>query len=157
MKLDKKDIQILRILQKNSKKSSKEIAREIGSLIPTVYAKIKRMERLGIIEGYKAILDAKKLEKGTTAFIFVSFAYRTPGVERTLSQKEIAQKISKFPEVQEVHIITGDWDILIKVKGKDVEEIGKFVVDRLRKIEGIDKTLSCLVFKTMKESLDISL
>ena len=157
LKLDEKDIEILKMLQENCKISSREIARKIGSLIPTVYAKIKRMEDLGIIKNYKAVLDSKKLDKKTTGLIFVSFGYRVPGVEEPLDQREIARKIAKFPEVQEIHIITGDWDMLIKVKAKDVDEIGRFVVDKLRKLQGIEKTLSCMVYDTPKESLDINL
>jgi DNA-binding Lrp family transcriptional regulator len=157
VKLDKKDIEILRLIQENSKRSVKEIARKIHSPITTVYARIRRMEDSGIIKHYKTVLDPKKLGRGTTAFILVSFAYRSPGVEKPLDQREIAEKIAKFPEVQEVHIIAGEWDILVKVKAEDVDAIGKFVIDKLRKIEGIDKTLSCMVYETMKESLDIYL
>ncbi|MDI6826481.1 MAG: Lrp/AsnC family transcriptional regulator [Candidatus Aenigmarchaeota archaeon] len=157
IKLDEKDIGILRILQENSKISSKDIAKRIGSPIPTIYAKIKRMEDLGIIKNYKAVLDAKKLGKGTTAFILISFEYRPSGTEKPLDQREIAKKIAKFPEVQELYVITGDWDILIKVKAKDVDDVGKFVLDKLRKIEGIEKTLSCMVYDVIKESSDISL
>jgi len=65
------------------------------------------------------------------------------------------KNISKFPEVQEVHIISGDWDILIKVKEKDVDAIGKFVVDKLRTVKGIEKTLTCMVFDTLKETTNI--
>jgi len=157
LKLDEKDIEILKFLQKDSKISSKEIARKIGSPISTVFAKIKRMEDLGIIKEYKTVLDSKKLGKGTTAFVFVSFEYRPPETEKPLDQREIAKKIAKFPEVQELYIITGDWDILIKVKTKDVDDIGKFVLDKLRKIEGIEKTFSCMVYDEIKESLDISI
>jgi DNA-binding Lrp family transcriptional regulator len=157
LKLDEKDIEILKFLQEDSKISSKEIARKIDSPISTVFAKIKRMENLGIIKEYKTVLDSKKMSKGTTAFIFVSFEYRPSGIEKPLDQREIAKKIAKFPEVQELHVITGDWDILIKVKAKDVDDVGKFVVDKLRKIEGIGKTLSCMVYEAVKESLDISL
>lgn len=155
IKLDKKDVEILKFLQKNCKRSMKEIARKIGSPITTVYAKVKRMEDVGFIKHYKAVLDAKKLSKGTTAFIFVSFGYRTPGIEKPLDQREISKRISKFPEVLETHLITGDWDILIKVKAKDVDEMGKFVVDKLRKVEGVEKTLSCMVYGTEKETTDI--
>jgi len=157
LKLNEKDLQILRLLQENSKFSSRSIAKKIGSPTPTVYAKIKRMEDLGVIKEYKTILDCKKLGKGTTAFIFVSFGYRPSGAEKSLDQREIAKKIANFPEVQEIHVITGDWDILIKVKAKDVDDVGKFVVDKLRKIEGIEKTLSCMVYDAVKESLDVSL
>jgi DNA-binding Lrp family transcriptional regulator len=147
---------ILALLQKNCKMTAKEIARRIGSPVTTVFAKIKRMEKLGIIKGYKAVLDAKKMHRGTTAFILASFSYRVKG-EELLSQREIVKRIAGFPEVQEVHIITGDWDILIKVRERDVDTIGKFVIDRLRAVKGIEKTLTCVVFETGKETTDIKL
>ena len=153
--LDKKDVEILRLLETNCKMTAKEIARKIGSPITTVYAKIKRMEELGIIKHYKAILDSKKLDKGTTAFVLVSFAYRPGSRDKPLSQRDIAKQISAFPEVQEVHIITGDWDILIKIKADHVETLGKLVMDKLRMVEGIEKTLSCIVYETVKETTDI--
>jgi DNA-binding Lrp family transcriptional regulator len=67
------------------------------------------------------------------------------------------RSIAKFPEVQEAHIITGDWDILIKVKEKEVAAIGQFVIDKLRLVEGIEKTLTCMVFETEKETTNILL
>ena len=155
--MDEKDLKILRILQEDGKASAREISRHIGSPITTVYSRIKRLEDSGIIEGYRPILDAAKLGMPTTAFIFASITYRTPGVKETLNQRQIAREVARFPEVQEVHIITGDWDILIKVKERDVAAIGRFVVDKLRTVRGIDKTLTCMVFDTAKETLDISL
>ncbi len=157
MNLDEKDIQILRLLQEDCKRPVREISRRIGSPITTVYARIKRLEEHGVIKAYKAILDAEKLGRGTTAFILASFRYRMPGIEKTLSQRDIAREVAKFPEVQEVHIITGDWDILIKVKERDVNAIGRFVVDKLRTIRGIERTLTCMVFDSAKETPDIAL
>jgi Lrp/AsnC family leucine-responsive transcriptional regulator len=153
--LDEKDLAILTLLQKNCRMTAREIARKIGSPITTVFAKIKRMEQLKIIKEYKAILDSKKLELGTTAFILTSFSYRNG--ETPLSQRVIAEQIAKFPEVQEVQIIAGDWDILIKVKEKDVDTIGDFVIDKLRTVKGIEKTLTCMVFETQKETTEITL
>jgi len=155
-RLDEKDIEILSLLQKDCKMTAKKIAQRIDSPVTTVFAKIKRMEELGIINEYKAILDSGKLNRETTAFILASFSYRLEG-EGPLSQREIAKRVGKFPEVQEVHIITGDWDILIKVKEKDINTIGKFVIDKLRTIKGIEKTLTCMVFDTEKETTDIAL
>ncbi|RLG91134.1 Lrp/AsnC family transcriptional regulator [Candidatus Bathyarchaeota archaeon] len=153
-KLDGKDVQILSLLQKNCKLTVKEIARKVGSPITTVFAKIKRMEQLGIIKEYRAVLDHKKLRRGATAFILASFSYETQN-QSSLSQREIAKQITRFPEVQEVHIIAGDWDILVKVKEKDIAAIGKFVIDKLRTIKGIEKTLTCMVFETQKETTEI--
>jgi len=155
--LDEKDIKILKLLQKDCKLSSREIAKKINSPITTVFTKIKRMEKLGLIKGYKAVLNAKALGKGATAFILASFTYQNPQANTPLSQRDLAEQISRFPEVQEVHIITGDWDILIKVKAEDVDAVGKFVIDKLRLVKGIEKTLTCMVFHTEKESTALSL
>ena len=153
--LDKRDVEILKLLQKNCRMTAKEIAKKIGSPITTIYAKIKRMEELGVIKQYKAILDSKKLDKGAAAFILTSFVYRPGGREKPLSQRDVAKQIAAFPEVQEVHIITGGWDILIKVKADHVDTLGKFVMDKLRIVEGIENTLSCIVYETVKETTDI--
>jgi len=155
-KIDEKDLAILNLLQTNCRTTAKGIAQTIGSPVTTVFAKIKRMEELGIIKDYKAVLDAQKLDRGTTAFVLASFSYRLKE-GALLSQRKIAKEIAKLQEVQEVHIITGDWDILIKVKEKDVGAIGKFVIDKLRMVEGIEKTLTCMVFETEKETTDIVL
>jgi len=151
-KLDEKDLAILALIQENCKLTAKEIARKIDSPITTVFAKIKRMEDLGIIKEYRAILDAKTLGRGTTAFILASVSYGAKGNTPQISQRDIANEIAKFPEVQEVHIITGDWDLLVKLKAESVDIIGKFVIDKLRLVKGIEKTLTCMVFETCKET-----
>jgi len=153
--LDKRDMEILKLLQKNCRMTAKEMAKKIGIPITTVYAKIKRMEELGVIKQYKAILDSKKLDKGAAAFILTSFVYRPGGRGKPLSQRDVAKQIAAFPEVQEVHIITGGWDILIKVKADHVDTLGKFVMDKLRIVEGIENTLSCIVYETVKETTDV--
>ena len=84
-----------------------------------------------------------------------SVSYEAKNNQQQLSQRDIAKEIARFPEVQEVHIITGDWDLLIKLKGKDVDTIGKTVIDRLRLVKGIEKTLTCMVFDTCKETTEI--
>jgi len=155
--LDEKDRDILRLLMEDAKMSAKDISIRIESPITTVYSRIKRLEDTGVIRGYKPILDAGKLGRPTTAFIFVSFTYRPPGADKDLNQREVAKIVGKYPEVQEVHIITGDWDFLIKVKEKDVNAVGRFVVDKLRTVPGISKTLTIMVFDPVKESMDIPL
>jgi DNA-binding Lrp family transcriptional regulator len=154
-KLDSKDISILELIQKDCKQTAREIATKINSPITTVFAKIKRMEETSIIKGYKAILDPKQLGCGTTAFILASVTYGVRNEKDAFSQRDKAAEIAKFPEVQEVHIITGDWDLLIKIRAENVNAIGKFVIDKLRLIKGIEKTLTCMVFETCKETTEI--
>jgi DNA-binding Lrp family transcriptional regulator len=154
-KLDEKDKEILRLIQDNCKLTAREIAKKIGPPITTVFAKIKRMEQTGIIKEYRAILDTSKLDFGTTAFILASVSYGRGSKEDLPTQRDIAKEIAKLPGVQEVQIISGDWDLLIKLKGKDVETVGKFVIDSLRLVKGVEKTLTCMVFETVKETTEI--
>ena len=155
-KLDEKDLAILELIQKNSKLTARQIAQKIKSPITTVFAKIRRMEDQNIIREYRAILAPEKLASATTAFIFASVSYRTKN-SGMISQRIVAKKIASFQEVQEVHIITGDWDLLIKLRAEAVDNVGNFVVDKLRLIDGLEKTLTCMVFETIKETTNIVL
>lgn len=155
IKLDEKDLAILMLIQGNSKLTAKEIARKISIPLTTVFAKTKRMEELGAIKEYRAILEPKKLGSGTAAFILASVSYSSKTGETPISQRVVAEEIARLPEVQEVHIITGDWDLLVKLRAENVEAVGKFVVDKLRLIKGLDKTLTCMVFETVKESTSL--
>lgn len=157
LKLDEKDTAILRLLQTNSKLTAKQVSKKINAPITTVFAKTKRMEEQGIIREYRAIVAPEKLNAGTAAFILASVSYRTTADGTPVSQRAVAKEIAKFPEVQEVHIITGDWDLLIKLRAENVDAVGKFVVDKLRLIQGLEKTLTCMVFETVKETTEIPL
>ncbi len=157
VKLDEKDAAILSLIQADSALTAKQIAKKVNAPITTVFAKIKRMEELGVIKEYRAIVAAEKLGAGTTAFILASVSYRAKADDVPISQRTVAEEIVKFPEVQEVHIITGDWDLLVKLRAENVDAVGKFVVDKLRLIKGLEKTLTCMVFETVKETTRITL
>ena len=156
-KLDEKDTAILKLVQANSKLTANQISKRVNAPITTVFAKMKRMEELGIIREYRAIVAPEKLNAGTAAFILASVSYRTTVDGAPVSQRAVAMEIAKFPEVQEVHIITGDWDLLVKLRAENVDSVGKFVVDKLRLIQGLEKTLTCMVFETVKETTEVIL
>jgi Lrp/AsnC family transcriptional regulator, leucine-responsive regulatory protein len=152
LKLDEKDIAILLLIQENSKLTANQIAKKTSTPITTVFAKIKRMEELGIIKQYRAILSPEKLNLATAAFILAAVSYGNKEDGTPITQRDVAEEIVRLPDVQEVHIITGDWDLLVKVRAESVDAIGKFVVDKLRRINGLQKTLTCMVFETVKET-----
>lgn len=145
--LDEKDIAILEILQENARLTIKELSKKVGFPITTAHARLKRLEKEGFIRAYRAILDPKKLGFETIAFVFVSFSR-----EQGIDQRKVAEVISRFPEVQEVHIITGEWDILVKVRVGSVSELGDFVVNKLRNVEGVEKTYTSVVLESVKET-----
>ncbi len=146
MKLDEKDKLILRELWIDSSQSVREIAEKLGMPRTTVQERINRMKREGIIKRFTIEIDHSKLGKSTTAFILVSFM---PGPQ--VSQKELAKKISELPDVEEVYLITGEWDIIVKVRGSSIQEIGDLVVERIRMMDGVARTVTCAAFYTAKE------
>jgi Lrp/AsnC family leucine-responsive transcriptional regulator len=154
-KLDEKDSAILTLIQRDSKLTAKQISKKVNAPLTTVFAKTKRMEEQGIIREYRAIVAPEKLNAGTAAFILASVSYRAKADDVPISQRFVAEEIARFPEVQEVHIITGDWDLLIKLRAENVDAVGKFVVDKLRLIKGLEKTLTCMVFETVKETTEV--
>lgn len=156
MDLDEKDIELLKELQKDCKQNLKTLARKLDMKITTVHDRIKKLKDTGVIKGYKAIIDGGKVGIGVTAFVFIRFQYLYTEGE-TPSQEETAKRISMLPGVEEVHIVPGEWDMLMKVKGKNVKQIGLLVLDQLRRIKGIERTLTSDVWITAKESPEIDL
>jgi DNA-binding Lrp family transcriptional regulator len=146
--IDKKDEMIIAELKKNARNSTKNIAANINIPRVTVHDRIQKMIEHGIIKSFNISIDYKKIGYTTEVFIFISFI-PTPDV----SQRELAKRIAKFPGVYEVHIISGEYDLLLKVRGKSLEEIGVIVVDKLRQLKGVGRTLTFACFETVKEEL----
>ena len=145
--LDTKDEKILKLLVADGRKSVVEISEELSLPRATVQERLKRLVDSGTIRKFVAIPDYSRIGRQVTAYIFVSF--RSEG---SLSQRNLAEDVSKIPGVYEVAVISGAWDILVKVRAGSVEEIGGLVVDRLRAMKGIEKTETCVAFQTIKES-----
>ncbi len=144
--LDEKDSSILEELMRDSRKTTKAIARELGIPRATVHDRIEKMEQKLIIKKYTAVPDYSQLGQGVIAFVLVQFES-----ERGLSQRDTADDIALIPGIFEVHMISGEYDMLLKVRGSSMEEIGKLVIDRLREVKGVARTLTCACFTTVKE------
>lgn len=144
--LDSTDRRILEKLMEDSSKSLAQIARELGLPRPTVNYRIQRMKREGIIRKFTVLRDYDRLGQGLTTFIFVRYQ-TNPDV----SQRKLAEALAQLPEVYEVHLLTGEWDILLKVRTGSLDEVTHLVVDRLRNIRGVERTLTCNSLGTVKE------
>jgi DNA-binding Lrp family transcriptional regulator len=106
--LDSVDFRVLEMVQRDSKPSTSEMASVLGLPGTTVYSKVHRLEREGVIQGYRALLDGRKLGRSV-----------------------VARQLSHFSEVQEVHLVRGAWDFLIKLRSRDVESVGRFLAEKL--------------------------
>jgi len=145
-KIDKIDGNILKIIQKNAKASTKEIAFKVGLSTTPVYERIKRMEKEGIITHYSAILNKEKIGLGLTVFCQVSLQTHTKSL---IEKFEIAVK--NMEEVQDVYHVAGDFDYLLKVVLKDNRQYHDFVIDKLSNLNIISNVRSNFVLNKPKE------
>ena len=145
VELDKKDERVLEILKENSKLTTGQISKKIAIPVTTVHNRIKKLEKLGVIKNYTLNLDFKKLGYDIIAFILVSVTYNLPSGEK-IKQEQVAQAIKKIG-AEEVYIVTGGTDIIIKVRAKNIDDLNDFVIKKLRSIEGIDKTQTMIVLQ----------
>jgi len=144
--LDDTDREILDLLMVDASRSIAEIARELDMPRPTVQYRVQKMRERGVIRAIKAIPDFGKLGRPVTAFVLVNFL-PNPDV----SQRELAEKISKLAGVHEVHVISGEWDLILKVRASSMEELGRMVIDKLRGMKGVGHTVTCASFTAVKE------
>jgi len=144
--LDEKDSAILDELMKDSRKTTKAIARNLRIPRATVHDRIVKMEQRGVIRRYTALPDYDQLGLGVSAFVLVQFE-----PEDGVSQRETAEEVASIPGIFEVHLISGEYDILLHVRGSSMEEIGRLVIDRLREVKGVSRSLTCACFTTVKE------
>lgn len=144
--MDEKDSAILKELMEDSRKTTKAIAKELDIPRATVHDRIVKMEQRKVIRKYTAVPDYGQLGLGVTAFVLVQFE----SIEG-ISQRDTAEEIAELSGIFEVHMISGEYDMLLKVRGASMEEIGKLVIDKLRDIDGVARTLTCACFTTVKE------
>ena len=149
------NLKILELLQEDCKLGVQKISEVVGKGVSTVHARIKALEQSNIIKHYSAILDPVQLNRPTLALIFVTIRYRVPGEPDLLSQKEFCREIAKHPFVQDVFVLSGQYDVFLKVRTKDVEEMNRFIVDFLRELPAVERTLTMFVMDSFLETLQL--
>ncbi len=142
-KVDQKDREIITELINNSRQTVGQLGKKIGMPPTTIHNRIKKLEQAGIIRNYTADIDYKKLGRPVMAFIGITVNYNVKG--RKIKQPEIAREIKKLEGVREVTILTGGIDIIVKVMAKDIDDLNELVTEKLRDIDGVDKTQTMIV------------
>jgi Lrp/AsnC family leucine-responsive transcriptional regulator len=141
--LDKLDRHILRILQQDGRISMKDLGEQVGLSTPCI-ERVKRMERDGVITGYHAKVNPAAL--GAKLLVFV---------EITLNQKSASAfgaPRRQIPEVQECHLVSGDFDYLIKARIHEMAEYRKLLGDMLLQLPGAAQSKSYVVMEEIKET-----
>jgi len=147
MKLDDTDIKILKILQTNGRITNAKLAQQVGISPPAMLDRVKRLEKSGIISGFVALVDRKKVGMGVLAFVSVSLS-----AHQMSSLDNFKRTISKLEEVLECYQISGESDFILKVALKSLDGYSDFVINKLTGIEGIQNIQSTFVLDTIKNS-----
>ena len=143
--LDETDLQILRILQANSRLTTKELAQQIHLSITPTYERQRRLERMGYIKGYVAVLDAYKMERGFMVFCNISMKQINKAIA-----SEFRDVVGEWNEVTECYNISGDGDYLLKVCVSSMQKYQQFILDKLGSFPYISQVRSFFVMDTLK-------
>jgi Lrp/AsnC family leucine-responsive transcriptional regulator len=150
--LDDKDIQLLRLLQKNAKLTVKELAKEVNLSPSPVFERVKNLEQEGYIKRYSAVLDAEKLNRGFTVFCQIRLKIH----DRSVGY-DFVKEIMEIEEVAECYNISGDFDFLLKVQVRDMKHYQDFVFNKLGSVDSIGSTHSTFVMAEVKNNHGLTL
>ncbi len=121
-----------------------ELAKKLKEPTTTIHYNVKQMEKEHVVKGYKAVFDYKKIDEGLCNFVLISL-----NPEEYVNPEWIGEQLVKFRQIESVDIITGGWELLIKVRTKDIDEFYQFVKSVLS-TKGIAKTTSLTSLKQLK-------
>lgn len=146
---DEIDRGILSILQDNCRVSLAKIGEQVGLSAPSVIERVKKLEDAGVIEGYHALLNARKLGLDVTAFIGVSINH-----PKLITRFE--REIESVDDVLECHHVTGAYTLLLKVKTQNTSSLEQ-LISEIRSHEGVERTETMVVLSTHSERSEVAL
>ena len=147
-KLDESDRYILDALKKDARQTIAEISTQLGIPRATVHERIMRMKLAGVIRRFTISEDHAKLGLPTLSFVFAEYDRHSKS-----SLRDVSRELAKIKGVTGVYILSGGWDLLIKIRAKDMDEIGTLVLDRIGTTPGVSKTCAMSCFEVAKEDL----
>lgn len=144
--------EILKLLARNARYSSDEIATMLDTTVAEVEKNIEELEKDGLLRGYKAVVDWDKLDGAYVSAIIELNVVPKAG----LGFEEVARKIMQYREVESVYLMSGVYDLNVVVKGKTLQDIAWFVAKELATIDSVTSTTTHFVMRRYKE-MDVEL
>ena len=151
-KLDRIDRMILEILQKQGRIAISELAAMVNLSTTPCSERVKRLERDGIIMGYHARLSPELLDKRLLVFLEIKLSAKSGDVF-----EQVARDLVDIPEVLECHLISGEFDYLVKARLKEMSAYRKLLGNILKKLPASASSHSYVVMEEVKESLYLDL
>jgi len=144
--LDEVDKAILRRLQKDARISFKDIANEVGTSEATVFVRVKKLQKNGVIKAFRAIVNPESVGRSVTAFALVKADPK--------AYPKVLTELRSFDDVCEVYDVTGAYYSIIKMRTSTSKQLAE-VLDRIGQIDGITGTETVIVLRTIKEETEI--
>jgi len=144
--IDDIDIQILNHLKEHGRDRVTTISDTLRINRVTAAERIEKLVKKGVIRKFTVKLNYDLMGQDVLAFVFISFKKN-----EEITQEKLAGMISAIDGVEEVHIIAGEFDILTKVRSRNLRDLGEKVINRIRSYPGVENTFSHVVFQTVKD------
>ena len=147
--IDNIDLKILNVLSKNAKMPYTEVAKKVFVSGGTVHVRMRKLEKMGVVRGTKLDIDYDKLGYNISSYMGIY-------LEKSFLYKETVKSLKKIPEIVEIHAITGQYTIFIKIICKDTSHFRNFL-DTVHKVKGITRTETFMSFEeTILEGLALN-
>ncbi len=152
MQLDSLDKKLINLLQNDSKQTTKQLSLQLNLSVTAVYERIKKLENQKVIDKYVAIINKNKIEKSFLVFCHLKLIQHSREYVTTFERE-----IIKLEEVSECFHVSGDFDYILKIYVKDMEEYRNFMVSKLTAIKYIGSTHSIFAIEQVKNTTAINL
>ena len=146
------NLKLLKLLSKNARLKDEELAVMTGADEKDVHNNIAEMEKEGLIRGYKAVIDWERIDNTHVSALIELKVTPKAG----LGFEEVAMKVSQYPEVESVYLMSGGYDLSVTVTGKTFQEVAMFVAKELSTIDSVISTTTHFILRRYKE-LDVEL
>lgn len=146
--MDEHDLEILRLIEENSRLTADEIATMTTLTTADVQARIRALEEAHIIRRYTAAIDWEKAGNGEVSAIIELKV----SPERDFGYDHIAERLSRFSQVKTLRLITGTYDLQLVVTGKNMQEVSRFVSEHVAPMDRIRETATHIIMKAYKEN-----
>ncbi len=147
-RIDEIDVKILSLLQANGRMKRNAIAEAVGLSVPSVSERMRKLEERGVLVGYHAVIDAKRLHFDITAFIRVM-------VDGSGQYEDVINQACGLDEVLEVHSITGEGSHILKVRTRNTTTLER-LLSRIQSWPGVSGTRTSIVLSTFKETRQVT-
>jgi len=148
VEIDAIDRRILSALRSNGRLTMSELGEKVGLSASPCWTRVKRLENAGLIMGYVALLDHRALGLPDTVFVEITLNRHDDHALETFGET-----LARIPEVIEAHLVTGEYDYLVKVAVAGTQDYERFLREQLYRIEGIRHTRSTFALRAMKRSI----